>query len=347
MAGKRKNPADYALPPRVYRGKSAFEWHPATGGSVNLCKLDASIGEVWIKYEEKKIELKDENTIKHLVESFLKSADFQDLAFETRKDYDKYSKKILAVFGRMHMKKVKPEHVRKYMDKRGLSSRVQANREHAFFSRCFRWGYERGLVTSNPCRGVRKFKETPRKRYVTDVEYNALYEIADPVIRIAMELAYLCCARQSDILNMRYSQILEDGIFIAQGKTGVEQIKEWSPRLRRAIQQARELPKRKGVVSTFVLSQPSGSKWTRNGFNSRWRKAKQKAKEITGYPMDFTFHDLKAKGISDIEGTLQEKQMISGHKDIRQTARYNRKIQRVKAVDDVSKISLNFNAKNK
>lgn len=45
--------------------------------------------------------------------------------------------------------------------------------------------------------------------------------------------------------------------------------------------------------------------------------------------MDFPLHDLKAKDISDLDGTLQEEQEISGHKDIRQTAKYDRKVQEV------------------
>jgi len=49
--------------------------------------------------------------------------------------------------------------------------------------------------------------------------------------------------------------------------------------------------------------------------------------------MDFTFHDLKAKGISDLDGTLQEKQAISGHKSAGQTARYARKTKIVDSVE--------------
>ncbi len=70
------------------------------------------------------------------------------------------------------------------------------------------------------------------------------------------------------------------------------------------------------------------------GFNSRWRKAKIEAQEL--YPhlsFDFTFHDLKAKGISDLKGNLYEKQAISGHKNVEQTARYDRKIAVVPVVD--------------
>ncbi|WP_115115931.1 integrase [Serratia marcescens] len=47
---------------------------------------------------------------------------------------------------------------------------------------------------------------------------------------------------------------------------------------------------------------------------------------------DFTFHALKANGISDLEGSLTEKQAISGHKSISQTARYDRKTKIVPVV---------------
>ncbi|MEI7309060.1 hypothetical protein WCU18_08455 [Pectobacterium carotovorum] len=56
-------------------------------------------------------------------------------------------------------------------------------------------------------------------------------------------------------------------------------------------------------------------------------KAKKKAEELhPNLSFDFTFHDLKAKDISDLEGSLYEKQTIPGHKNVNQTARYDRKI---------------------
>jgi hypothetical protein len=55
-------------------------------------------------------------------------------------------------------------------------------------------------------------------------------------------------------------------------------------------------------------------------------KVKKKAEELhPDLSFDFTFHDLKAKGISDMEGNSYEKQTISGHKNVAQTARYDRK----------------------
>ncbi|MFZ5295427.1 hypothetical protein ACOY7G_09260 [Enterobacter bugandensis] len=83
----------------------------------------------------------------------------------------------------------------------------------------------------------------------------------------------------------------------------------------------------------FLIHQPSGSKYTREGFNSRWREAKLAAR--VKYPhlsIDFTFHALKAKVNSVPEGSLEEKQAIYGHKNSRQTAIYDRKVKVVPIV---------------
>ncbi|EJK7089529.1 tyrosine-type recombinase/integrase [Escherichia coli] len=333
MAGKRKNPADNWMPPRVYQGKAAYEFRNKDNKAIRLCALDAPRSAVWLAYEKAVGDEKERNTFQALAEQFMTSPDFMDLAVETRKDYTKYSGKVLPVFGKIDPDKIKPEHIRRYMDQRGLSSRTQANREKSFMSRVFRWGYERGYVQRNPCQGVKQFKETARERYITDEEYQAVYEVSPDVVRVAMEIAYLCVARQSDVLSLQKDQLFDSGIYIRQGKTGVKQIKAWAPRLQKAIALARSLPLKPGISSLFVIHQTTGGKYTRDGFNSRWRDVKAAAQEK--YPhlqIDFTFHDLKAKGISDLEGSLEEKQAISGHKNPRQTAAYDRKVKVVPVV---------------
>ncbi|KKI42927.1 tyrosine-type recombinase/integrase [Hafnia alvei] len=335
MGRKRSNPADNWMPPRTCRGRSAFEFKPKNGGTIRLCGFDSTPAQVWAAYEALINNKKDESIFDGLVDSFFNSGDFKELATETQKDYRKYAVKVLAVFGTMQPDNIRPEHIRKYMDKRGVKSRIQANREKAFISRVFRWGYERGMVKMNPCKGVKQFKESARTRYITNNEYDALYSVAPPVVKVAMELAYLCCARQADVLSMKTSQLIDEGILIQQSKTGVAQIKGWGSRLRAAVNMATLLPLNSGMSSIFVVHQPSGAGYTRDGFNSRWMKAKKEAKEK--YPelnFDFTFHDLKAKGISDLSGSLYDKQAISGHKNASQTARYDRKIAIVPAVGD-------------
>ncbi|WP_182853281.1 hypothetical protein [Arsenophonus endosymbiont of Aleurodicus floccissimus] len=166
------------------------------------------------------------------------------------------------------------------MDIRGATSRVQANQKKAFLSRVFRWGYERGLVAINPCQCVRQFSKKPRERYITDEEYNALYQAADILGEIAMEISYLFCARQDDVLSLRREQIMNEGIFICQGKTGVKQIKSWSPRLQAVVKLASTLSVRAGIVSTFVLYQSDGGRYTDSGLSNQWRAAKASAKKI-------------------------------------------------------------------
>lgn len=333
MARTRKDPKDNHLPKRVYRGRSAYEFKHPDGRTIRLCTLDSDISVIWQNYEKLISDEKNIVTFELLAAQFIASPDYLNLSATTQKDYIKYSLKVLPVFGKMNPNNIKPEHIRKYLDKRGLKAKTQANREKTFMSRVFRWGYERGKVKGNPCSGVRQFKEIPRDRYITDQEYNALYQSSPPVIQVAMELAYLCCARQHDVLTLKKDQLMESGIYIKQGKTGKKQIKGWSDRLRKVIKMAESLPNKSGIPSLYVIHQQNGGKYTRDGFNSRWQAAREIA--IQNHPdisFDFTFHDLKAKGISDLDGTLQDKQKISGHKTITQTARYDRKIQVVPVV---------------
>ena len=122
---------------------------------------------------------------------------------------------------------------------------------------------------------------------------------------------------------------------MAQGKTGKKQIKRWGPRLRQAIKTANLINPR--IASMFVIHQENGSRYTDSGFNKRWSKARQIARVKSEMSLDFTFHDLKAKGISDFAGTDSEKQTASDHKTMAQVSTYNRKIQIVETVESINK----------
>ncbi len=49
---KRKNPTDNNLPIRVYRGRSKYEYHPPSGGSISICCLSSPLSVVWEEYEK-------------------------------------------------------------------------------------------------------------------------------------------------------------------------------------------------------------------------------------------------------------------------------------------------------
>lgn len=136
-----------------------------------------------------------------------------------------------------------------------------------------------------------------------------------------MEISYLCAARVSDVLSLKWSQVSEEGIFIQQGKTGTKQIKVWTERLHNAIELAKTLGGRETVICSSKKTKDSKS-----GFNDLWETAREVAGKKLDRKLPCTFHDLKAKGISDYEGSSKDKQLFSGHKTESQVVVYDRKV---------------------
>lgn len=140
-----------------------------------------------------------------------------------------------------------------------------------------------------------------------------------------MEISYLCAAREGDVFDLKIPDLRNDGIFIEQNKTGKKQIKEWTPRLRAAIDKAlAQLVGRS--AAGFVIPSPSGGRLNRKTFNTWWNDAKKAAGLKLGKKILGTFHDIKAKAISDYDGSSRDKQLFSGHKTENQVAIYDRKV---------------------
>lgn len=325
MGRPRLNNKDNRLPPRVYKNKYSYVWKPQeTGSSITLAPVvGTSMSALWAKYEAEKAKRAHVMTVTKLWNLFLESPVFTELAPRTQKDYRQHQRALLTVFGNMLANSVKIEQVRIFMDKRGLESKTQANHELASLSRVYGWGFERGYVSGNPCKGVRKFASKPRTIYITDEQYAAIFAEAIPALQVAMEISYLCAARQGDVLEMVWNDVMDAGIFIEQNKTGTKQIKEWSPRLRSAIQIAR---KTFGDNGKYVITNSNGEKVTGRTINKWWDKAKKAAEQKAGQPFGCNFHDIKAKSISDYSGSSRDKQLFSGHKTESQVLVYDRKV---------------------
>jgi integrase len=336
--GRLRNKKDRWMPPRVYRGKTKYELHPAKGGSISLCPLDATESEVWQAYRDS--QKKAILSCQDLANKYFASTNFQKKKPKTRKNYLLSWNSLAKVFDTVDATKMRPVHVRKYMDARGLQGEVAANRDMALLQNIFAYGYERGLVKLNPCVGVKKFSETPRDYYIEDLEYEQFLALSTPIVQVFMELSYLEAARGQDVRVIMLSDIKDDGIFIQQEKTGKKQIKLWTPRLLDAVEQAKTLrkqisDKRKGkVVSLYLVVNERGQPYTESGLKSVWRNNKKRIKDEHGIDIEWTFHDIKAKGISDYGGNKQD---FSGHKSPGQVESYDRKTRRVLAHDTAAR----------
>ena len=224
----RKRKTGQNLPPYVYRGKSAYEWHIREAGVkkrvVRLCSLDAPVSEIWKAWED--AQSRPSYTLGWLLQEYQKSPQFtgESASIQAIKRKGNYVKKILCyprgngkTFESAPLDKITPGVIRKYLDARAADgAAVSGNREKALISAAWNWALERDMVRwPNPCRNVKRNTEKPRDRYVTDQEYESAYSLAlqssTPYLAVAMEMAYLCRMRKGEILSSSRAQILEDG----------------------------------------------------------------------------------------------------------------------------------------
>ena len=94
----------------------------------------------------------------------------------------------------------------------GKETPIQANRVLALlstlFSKAIIWGY---LKTENPCRGIKKFKEVSRDRFLSGEELARFFEALDltenPAFKDFILLSLFTGARKSNVLSMRWKDI--------------------------------------------------------------------------------------------------------------------------------------------
>lgn len=244
------------------------------------------------------------------------------LAFKKRKtqrDQDRQLDTLKAAFPDALLDEIEPVHIARYRDKR--SKKTAANREMALFSHLWNWCREQGYTSkSNPVQGVRKNPERPRERYVTDEEYQAVWNEADAILQDAMDLALLTGQRKGDVLNMRVSDIADGCLFVRQGKTNKPLRIEIEGELSEVIERIKSRPRK--ATGNWLIQTEDGQRVTNEMLRGRFDKARKDA------GADWQFRDLRAKSASDSDG-LQEAQERLGHEDSRITRRVYRRGEKV------------------
>jgi integrase len=252
------------------------------------------------------------------------------LAEATLENYRHSAVRLERVFGHMALGDLDADEVTRYIIDGGT---VQHNRDKAFLSVAYTHArVMHGFKGDDPTKRLMvKVKETPRTRYVTDAELDAIIAKASPKLGCIARFIELTGMRQGDALRLRMTDLDDEGFTYWNSKGKRWQGLEWSPELTAVVEDARRLWRRFGREWLFE-SRPKGrhaargiGPYTPNGLRSLWRVARAKA----GLP-DVRLHDLRAKSGSDA-GSDQEAQDRLGHADAKVTRRhYRRKVQRVK-----------------
>ncbi len=227
-------------------------------------------------------------------------------------------KNLRDVFGEMNPESITPVHVYAYLDKRGVEAKVSANREKALLSHVFTKAIRWGVLRSNPCFGVKRLTEKPRDRYVEDWEFDAVYEIASPLIKCLMVLSYLMSRRRVELKNIRLDDLKEDGIYINIAKGNKKLIVAWSIKLKSAVDELLSI--RKKIKSIYLFSNQKGQPYTDDGLSCLWQKTIVKAVKSGVIKERFTFHDIRAKGATDAKDKRHANELL-GHTTMAMTER--------------------------
>lgn len=253
------------------------------------------------------------------------------LAPRTQKDYTRIIYRLRAEFGQRPFLSMKPRDVGRFLDV--TPAKVSANRHVSVLSAVFSKAIGKWYVHDdlrNPCVGVERNETKPRDRYITDAEFQAFYAIVSNSVKIAMELALICGQRQGDLLRATWQQIDTNKrlIYFTQGKTGKKLAIEISPAFEELLVRARRLPP--DIPRLHLIRRRDGQLYTSEGFKALWQRWMKRALARGVIKSRFTFHDLRAKCVSDnesIEGAMQ----LAGHTNMAMTRRvYDRGVRKVK-----------------
>jgi len=254
----------------------------------------------------------------------------------TQKDNLAELKQLRPTFDGAPIDSITPANIAGYRDAR--TAKVRANREIALLSHVFNMAREWGLTErENPCQGVRKNKEVPRDYYANAVVWDAVYGMAGPELKEAMDLAYLTGQRPADVIIMRSDDTEGDYFLVTQGKTGQKlrilmRTESGENSLGKLV---REITERNAHhPSKYLLINQYGKRMTKGMLRLRWDKAREKAQQKAldqGDPMlaakigGFQFRDIRPKAASEILD-IGDASLLLGHSKQEITKRVYRRI---------------------
>ena len=330
----RKRTRDHHLPPRLRIRKGRY-YYDTQGKPRREIPLGADYATALVKWAELEGNaLLPANTYPTfgMAATRYKKDVFPTKAPRTQKDNESELEQLLKVFKDAPLHLIKPTHVRGYLDARGKTAKVRANREKALLSHIFNKAREWGYTDSpNPCAGVKGFREDGRDKYVEASEFLAVYAQACVPVRNAMDLAYLTGQRPADVLKMTIGDIREGCLWVRQNKTQARIRIALEGRLGELVERLKTLPAGK-VASAWLIRNEDEQPLTYSAMTQRFSKARDAAitaaKEAgqTGLAASlkgFQFRDLRAKAASDSED-MQSAQRLLAHGSITMTQHYVR-----------------------
>lgn len=270
----------------------------------------------------------------------------------TQRDNEKELAWLLRFFGDppAPLDGIEPIHIRQYMDwrvvetrkaaaeknaerkKKGLpeeeiparAGHVRANREKSLFSHMWNFAREQGkTAATNPCSGVRSYKESGRDTVIEAHAMQRVLEHAGGPLRFALLLARHTGQRPADVLKMSESHIAGGFLHVTQGKTAAKLRIELTGALAALIEEIRAYKSQFKTYAMQLLVNEKGQPLTNAMFRTRF----DAARDAAGIDKDaFQFRDLRATAATavDDDAGIRQAQALLGHTTEGMTAEYVR-----------------------
>lgn len=226
-------------------------------------------------------------TIAELINIY-RAAGMDGLKPATRVDYERMLPRLAHHFGHIRIGSLKATQIAMWLEKRRKAGKggIRANREFAVLSGVHKFGMREGWVEANPCYGVPRNKERPRKRIVTDVEFLEGFNPSPEPFQDLIAADYLSGTRMTDIIAWtRSGSLRPDGIHYIESKTGKPHHVEWSDALRFFVRRAMA----RFPNIDLVFANRFGDPWTVSAINS----------QIDRLGVTWCFKDLRSKAQTD------------------------------------------------
>lgn len=320
MGRRRKN--NFNLPPRMYLKHGAYYYVSRENKWIRLSDDKSIAFSKWAEIEGETPIVNGSE--KPLVGSMGALIDKYMIEIAPKKAKTTYTgnlteaNNLKVVFDKTLVLAVRPMHIAKYLDIRGIKAPIRANREISLLSHIFSYAMRWGQIDRNPCLGVAKHPEKGRDRYISDQEFEGVKKLASELIEIVMEFAYITAMRRGDILKLRLDQITDEGIWIKQSKTGTKQLYEWTTGLTHIVTKAKAL--KRPMRGLYLFCTRQGQPYSDAGFKAMWNRVQIKWAESGGNR--FTFHDIRAKALTDAKRLGLDAQSLAGHASAAMTEHY-------------------------
>ena len=230
------------------------------------------------------------------------------------------ARQLLPAFGSRPLDRITHAQVRRWFDRYSRTAPGGANRTLDIFRQIMNFAIACGLTRGNPTKGLERNRRPALTRFLSREEIARLHEVLDGQTRKndrqqadIIRLLLLTGCRKGEIVNLRWPEVQDDMLALADSKTG--------PRKVPLNSKARRILERQPCSgSPFVFPSPSDPARPRSVNLNLWYRVRQEA----GIE-DVRLHDLRHTMASHAVMNGVPVPVVSrmlGHSNVRMTLRY-------------------------